>query len=206
MSNKTLKTNLITQRGHKCERCENAFWLNQPIPLQLHHIDGDSQNNIATNLQLLCPNCHALTLNYCGRNIKSKTNARYDDKHICELIPLSQSIRQIILTLGMSTGKDNYDRVRSLMSQYNLSLKPRAMTEDELSRAFNQRKLIRPSKKELHEMVWSKSRRSISKELGVSDKAIQKWCDFYGIVTPPRGYWTQSSERQQDIRQKLGVA
>ena len=37
--------------------------------LQLDHIDGDRSNNELGNLRLLCPNCHALTDTYCGRNI-----------------------------------------------------------------------------------------------------------------------------------------
>lgn len=36
--------------------------------LQIHHIDGDCTNNKFENLQLLCPNCHALTDNYGSRN------------------------------------------------------------------------------------------------------------------------------------------
>lgn len=38
------------------------------VPLQIHHIDGDCTNNTETNLQLLCPNCHALTENFGSRN------------------------------------------------------------------------------------------------------------------------------------------
>lgn len=38
------------------------------IPLQIHHIDGDCKNNKEENLQLLCPNCHALTDNFGRRN------------------------------------------------------------------------------------------------------------------------------------------
>lgn len=38
------------------------------VPLQIHHIDGDCLNNSEANLQLLCPNCHALTNNYGSRN------------------------------------------------------------------------------------------------------------------------------------------
>lgn len=38
------------------------------VPLQIHHIDGDCKNNSKENLQLLCPNCHALTENYGSRN------------------------------------------------------------------------------------------------------------------------------------------
>ena len=37
------------------------------IPLELHHIDGNNKDNSLSNLQLLCPNCHALTNNYRNR-------------------------------------------------------------------------------------------------------------------------------------------
>jgi hypothetical protein len=53
----------------RCERCGLDTWLGEPIPLHLDHIDGDRRNNRLENLRLLCPNCHALTETYCGRNI-----------------------------------------------------------------------------------------------------------------------------------------
>lgn len=36
--------------------------------LQIHHIDGNCMNNREENLQLLCPNHHAMTENYGSRN------------------------------------------------------------------------------------------------------------------------------------------
>lgn len=203
MNKKTLKKQLIHHRGHRCEGCLHVSWLNQPIPLQIHHINGDSHNNDNNNLQLLCPNCHAITPNYCGKNIKNPIKPKYNDEHICLLIPQSQSIRQIILTLGMPTSKAHYDRIRQLMRFHNLSLKPRAMTIEEVNRAFEQRRVVRPSKDDLTKLVWSKSRLILSQELGVSDKAIQKWCDFYGIPTPPRGFWSRSSAEREQIRQDM---
>lgn len=51
-----------------CESCRNYEWKDSPIPLELHHINGDHSDNSLENLQFLCPNCHALTDTYRGRN------------------------------------------------------------------------------------------------------------------------------------------
>ncbi len=69
---KSVTTNRIKLRllefkikNHICEKCSNTHWNNKLIPLELHHIDGCRWNNNINNLQLLCPNCHAQTDNYC---------------------------------------------------------------------------------------------------------------------------------------------
>ena len=54
---------------HKCYTCFNSKWNNLPIPLELEHKDGNHSNNSLNNLTLLCPNCHAQTSTYRGRNI-----------------------------------------------------------------------------------------------------------------------------------------
>ncbi|MDK2949316.1 MAG: hypothetical protein PWQ56_481 [Patescibacteria group bacterium] len=64
-----LKNRLIKE-GFKLPCCEECGWSKKSIdgrlPLELHHIDGDSSNNCLDNLLLLCPNCHSLKLNYRG--------------------------------------------------------------------------------------------------------------------------------------------
>jgi hypothetical protein len=65
--------NRLLAEGRKqrvCERCGLSEWLGGPIPLELHHKDGDRTNNVLSNLALMCPNCHALTDNYRGKNKK----------------------------------------------------------------------------------------------------------------------------------------
>jgi hypothetical protein len=57
-------------KEHRCERCLNTEWLGRPIPLELHHIDGDRTNNALSNIELLCPNCHSFTGNYRGSKKK----------------------------------------------------------------------------------------------------------------------------------------
>lgn len=68
-----LKEKLFSEgvKQKTCECCGLSSWLGEPIPLELHHIDGDKTNNTLENLQVLCPNCHAKTDNYRGKNIKS---------------------------------------------------------------------------------------------------------------------------------------
>ena len=41
------------------------------VPLEVHHIDNDPDNNTEDNLELLCPNCHSLTGNWKGANKKN---------------------------------------------------------------------------------------------------------------------------------------
>jgi hypothetical protein len=53
---------------HRCVSCGLDVWLGQPIPLELAHITGSRNDNRLENLRLLCPNCHALTPTYRGKN------------------------------------------------------------------------------------------------------------------------------------------
>lgn len=68
-SNK-VKNKLLRERykNYQCECCGMTKWLGQPIPLELHHKDGNRNNNTLENYQLLCPNCHAFTDSYRGKN------------------------------------------------------------------------------------------------------------------------------------------
>ena len=59
-------------KERKCECCGITEWNGKPAPLELHHIDGNHGNNSLENLQILCPNCHAQTENYCGKDKKKK--------------------------------------------------------------------------------------------------------------------------------------
>jgi 5-methylcytosine-specific restriction endonuclease McrA len=59
-------------KDYKCESCGNTQWLDRDIPLEVHHKNGDKNDNTLENLQLLCPNCHAMTDTYRGRNVRRR--------------------------------------------------------------------------------------------------------------------------------------
>jgi hypothetical protein len=52
-----------------CEMCRGRRWNGSAIPLELDHVNGRRDDNRLCNLRLLCPNCHAQTPTYRGRNI-----------------------------------------------------------------------------------------------------------------------------------------
>ena len=65
-----LKKRLLRE-GVKARCCEGSGlqeWRGAPIPLELHHANGINNDHRLANLQSLCPNCHALTDPYRGKN------------------------------------------------------------------------------------------------------------------------------------------
>lgn len=55
---------------------------------------------------------------------------------------------------------------------------------------YDRRKVDRPSKEELEELIESKPMLQIGKQYGVTDNSVRKWAKAYGIpLTDRRGYW-----------------
>lgn len=104
---------LIEERGHICQSCKLTSWLNEPIPLELEHCDGDNKNNVKENLLLLCPNCHAKTKFYRGRNINSGKMKVSDEDLLTSLINCN-NIRQALLNVGLTPKGGNYERAKRL--------------------------------------------------------------------------------------------
>jgi 5-methylcytosine-specific restriction endonuclease McrA len=61
---------LLKQSNYECSKC--GFNKTHPVDgrtvLEINHIDGNPTNHTPKNLEVLCPNCHALTDSYRGRN------------------------------------------------------------------------------------------------------------------------------------------
>ena len=70
------KNFLLAVRGHRCEICLLETWQGQFIPLELDHIDGNSDNSEEKNLRLICPNCHSQTPTHAGKNARKHPNTQ----------------------------------------------------------------------------------------------------------------------------------
>lgn len=74
ISRASLRKNIFDKKllPHKCNKCQLENWNELPIPLELNHINGEGHENRRTNIELICPNCHAQTDTYRGKNLIKK--------------------------------------------------------------------------------------------------------------------------------------
>ena len=191
------KTALIALRGHQCECCKLTTWLGQPVNLELHHCDGDKSNNKLDNLQLLCPNCHSYTENYGSKNRKHK---EISDDELLTALQNSSSVRQALLSLGMSDAGVNYNRARVLMNKYDITFNHNYQEKENFcvdcgkpiypgyirckkcaGKNREGHRTNRVSREQLKELIRTTPFIQIGKEYGVTDNAICKWCDYYKL-------------------------
>ena len=115
-SNASIRSILIESFDLKeeCSGCGIVEWQGVKLPLELDHIDGNSTNNRIENLRLLCPNCHAITPTWRGRNV-NKGKRKVTDDELIAALKETGNIRQALLSVGLAAKGGNYARAKSLM-------------------------------------------------------------------------------------------
>lgn len=66
-------------KTNQCEICGLTEWLDQPLSMQLHHVNGDGSDNRLENIEFLCANCHSQTDTYGARKLLRRPKLRLVD-------------------------------------------------------------------------------------------------------------------------------
>lgn len=187
----SLKWKLFSEglKKYKCEKCGCTHWEGKQLALQLHHINGDDTDNRLENLQILCPNCHSQTDNYCGRNaVRNTTVKRYYCKACYKEIEKTPSglcdecyNKLVENKLDLSNAPKGI-RVRSYSTCADCGKRMDSHSTrcDECSNKLK-RKVERPSKEELSQLITESNFTAIGRTYGVSDNAVRKWCKYYDL-------------------------
>ena len=156
-----LKQKLIREgiKEAKCEICGLSEWLGKDIPLELHHIDCNHYNNNFNNLQILCPNCHAqqsgnsgANTNYYQKIVKQQEKEKEDSLKNKKICPICKK---------------------------KMIWKDSKMCEE--CSHLKSRKVERPNREILKQLIRTTSFLQIGRDYGVSDNTIRKWCDSYNL-------------------------
>lgn len=111
-----IKELLFQEREYRCECCGISEWNNKYIKLQVHHIDGNHNNNTRKNLKILCPNCHSQTENWTYK----KNQSSVSDEEFLEAIENTANICQACRIVGLTPNQNNYKRAKKLIENSKL--------------------------------------------------------------------------------------
>lgn len=173
-------------KERKCEKCNNTEWNGEPIALELHHINGDKNDNRIENLQILCPNCHAQTDHYRGRN-----QERYDKKENKSDIEFKKLYEE-----EKERKKAEVQNKIKVVKERIRKPKPPRYCKGCGKELTNKQKIFcsqecahneiskRPHVLELIDKLkeFNNNMSAIGKYYGVSDNAVRKWCKLYKLI------------------------
>lgn len=178
----TLKNRLKRELGweHRCVQCKLTEWNGQPIPIQIDHINGDHWDNRLENLRFLCPNCHAQTDTYCGKN----TKIHKDKKAQIVIVDVSkeQAPRKAPLVKNQRNSHKKKPDTYCEDCKKLMRLSKTGLCRACYNKSNAGRHVERPSHLQLLEDLSSMSMVKVGEKYGVSDNAVRKWIRDYEKV------------------------
>lgn len=169
------------------------------IPLDVYLIDGSNIKGSELKRRLIrdgkmrdvCAKC-GLGNEWNGESISLQLdhiNGKRDDNRLENLRILCPNCHSQTSTF---CGRRKKNILRCMDCETKISDKKSKRCKPCASKTHLERHLkFEISKEELEKLVWEKSTSQIARDLGVSDKAVEKRCKKFGISKPPRGYWTK---------------
>jgi hypothetical protein len=148
LSTNNLKKRILKEGvlENKCVSCgNNGTWNGKTLALHLDHINGNHTDNRLENLRILCPNCHAQTETYCGKNVKQENK------------PIAKPVKQLC-------------SVCNVKEIWKTSKKCKECNSLEKRKVVD-----RPSKDDLLEQLKTSNYVQLGKKYNVSDNTIRKW-------------------------------
>lgn len=188
-----LKLRLIKEgvKEEKCEVCGNTEWMGEPIPLDLHHINGNHFDNRLENLIIVCPNCHRLTDTHGNKNasidliFKQIAEQTAEDK-IRLLLEREEKRQQKILENKIKYGKRAKFPKKEKVKKYCLQCGKEIIGKGEkycsMECATIANAKIYPSKEELlEESKKYKSMEEMARHYNITGNGLKKWFNKYSI-------------------------
>lgn len=203
ITNTTSLKRRLWNEGIKPRHCENPNCQCKNIEnptLEIHHINGNSTDNRLENLQILCVECHSKTENWNGKN--SSINKK---RHkLPEELFITQEEAEEREKARKKKRHDDYVAFKksidpNYVPKSERNLKPqktiicpvcgKEFIPKEKTTKYCSVECYREANKgkrpPIHQLILDfktlKSFVKVGEFYGVSDKAVVKWCKFYGI-------------------------
>lgn len=186
---------------YKCAICNNeGIWNNQPLTLQIDHINGINDDNRKENLRWLCPNCHAQTETFSGKNVKNAaTQHQFTEEEAIEALQNTPNVNQALAYLKTTNWtrvnkikqengiiqEDDIKKVIGNIPKYYCKSCGKPMSKDApLCQACfhkSQRVCEWPEREELKNLIRTTPFTTIGLTYNVSDNTVRKWCVHYNL-------------------------
>lgn len=139
----------------------------------VHHLDGNGENNTPENIIVFATKADHARFHALKQDINF-LEKRKDETYAC-----LKRVYSYICKMCNKTYNTKY-KAKTKNTYCCLGCKH-----------FGERRFVRPLREELEKMVWEKPLSHIAKQLGVGDRTISDWCEYYKIGKPTKGYWNK---------------